>query len=65
MLQRLLAKRREQTVMGHRIEEPRLTLVAVMWGFLLFGLPVLALGILLDFLVQWATGLCIGLWCYF
>lgn len=65
MLQRLLAKRRDQTVMGHRIEEPRLTLLALMWCLILFGLPILALGILLDFLVQWATGLCIGLWCYF
>lgn len=65
MLQRLLAKRRDQTVMGHRIEEPRLTLLALMWCLILFGLPILALGILLDFLVQWATGLCIGLWCFF
>ena len=65
MLQRLLARRRDQTVMGYRLEEPRPTLVAAMWGLLLLGVPICALGILLDFLVQWATGLCVGLWCYF
>ena len=25
----------------------------------------LGLGLLLDVLVQWASGRCIGLWCYF
>ncbi len=65
MLQRLLARRRDQTVMGYRLEEPRPTLVAAMWACLILGLPVCALGMLLDFLVQWTTGLCTGWWCYF
>ena len=55
----------EQSVMGHRLPEARLTVWAAFWAFAYFGLPVLALGLLLDFLVQWATGRCIGLWCYF
>lgn len=50
--------------MGHRLPEPRPTLMAAVWGMVYFGLPVLALGLLLDFLVQWATGRCFGLWCY-
>ncbi len=65
MLQRMLARRRAQTVMGHRLEEPHLTRTAVLWGFVILGLPVLALGMLLDLLIQWATGHCVGLWCYF
>ncbi len=65
MLQRLLAKRRDQTVMGFRLEEPRLTLIALMWVLIYLGLPVIGLGLLMDFLIEWATGNCVGLWCYF
>lgn len=65
MFKRLRERRRAQTVMGHRLPEPRPTAMAAMWGLLYVGLPVLALGLLLDFLVQWVTGRCIGLWCYF
>ncbi len=65
MLQRLLAKRRDQTVMGFRLEEPRLTLIALMWVLIYLGLPVIGLGLLMDFLIEWTTGSCVGLWCYF
>ncbi len=65
MLQRLLAKRRDQTVMGFRLEEPRLTLIALMWVLIYLGLPVIGLGLLMDFLIEWTTGRCLGLWCYF
>jgi len=63
MFERLKARRRELAVMGRRLPEPRLTAMAAVWGFVYFGLPLLALGLLLDFLVQWATGRCVGLWC--
>lgn len=65
MLQRLFAKRRDQTVMGYRLEEPRLTRIALMWVLLYVGLPVISLGLLMDFVIAWMTGRCIGLWCYF
>ena len=65
MIKRLLAKRREQTVMGHRLEEPRPTLIAVMWVMLYLGLPIVGIGILVDLLISWATGSCFGLACYF
>lgn len=65
MFKRLKERRRAQTVMGHRLLEPRLTAMAAFWGVVYFGLPVLALGLLLDMLVQWITGRCIGLWCFF
>jgi hypothetical protein len=51
--------------MGHRLEEPRLTLWAAFWALLYVGLPVAVLGLVLDVLIQWATGRCLGLWCYF
>ncbi len=65
MLERFLKKRSEQTVMGYRLEEPRLTLFALMWFLLYVGLPVIGLGLLMDFLIEWTTGRCLGLWCYF
>ena len=65
MLQRFLKKLSEQTVMGYRLEEPRLTLIALIWFLLYVGLPVIGLGLLMDFLIEWTTGRCFGLWCYF
>ncbi len=58
-------KTSDQFVMGHRLPEPRPTVWAAFWAFVYFGLPVLAVGLLLDFLVQWGMGRCVGLWCYF
>ena len=51
-------------VMGQRITEPRPTLWAVFWVMVYLILPVLALGMLIDLLVQWVTGHCVGLWCF-
>ncbi len=65
MLKRLRERQRAQTVMGQRLHEPRLTLLAAFWGIVYFGLPVLGLGLMLDILVQWVTGRCVGLWCWF
>jgi hypothetical protein len=39
--------------------------MAVFWGMVYLGIPVLLLGILLDWLIQMATGQCTGLWCWF
>ena len=54
-----------RTVMGHRLESPRLT----GWGFAMLAAsiaaPVLGLGLLADLLVQVWTGRCLGLWCLF
>ena len=64
MLERLKNKRAQQTVMGHRLEEPRLTLWATFWALVYLGLPVAVVGLVLDGLIQWATGQCLGLWCH-
>ena len=48
MLQRLFKKRSDQTVMGFRLEEPRLTFIALLWFLLYVGLPVIGVGLLMD-----------------
>ena len=50
-------------VMGHDIGGARLTAAGVFWLGVYLGLPVLVLGNLLDLLVQWGLGWCVGLWC--
>jgi len=50
-------------VMGHDVAGPRLTLAGVFWLGVYLGLPVLVLGNLLDLLVQWSLGWCVGVWC--
>ena len=52
-----------QSVMGHDIGNARLTAAGVFWLLVYLGLPVLVLGNLLDLLVQWGLGWCVGLWC--
>lgn len=55
---------RAQTVLGHRIPEPRPTWVAAFWILLVLGVPVFLLGSLVDLALQVATGLCTGFWCW-
>jgi hypothetical protein len=58
----LLIKRPE-TVLGHSLPEPRITLAGALLLALAVSIPVLVLGSLLDLLVQWIFGICVGLWC--
>ena len=64
-LKDLLPGRKTDAVMGYRIAEPRPTLLAACWALIYLGLPLLAVGMLIDGLIQLATGVCTGLWCYF
>ena len=50
-------------IMGHDVGGARLTPAGVFWLVVYLGLPVLLLGNLLDLLVQWSLGWCVGLWC--
>ena len=54
-----------QTIMGHRLAEPRPTLMAVMLAMIYLGLPVALIGGLIDVLIQVFTGHCTGWWCWF
>lgn len=65
MLNKLRLRRKAETVMGHRLEEPRLTFMAVIWMLVYAVLPIVVIGSLLDLLVQQMTGQCTGFWCWF
>ena len=59
-----MARAKLQTVAGHKLPEPRITPMAIWLAFLWVGLPVLAVGGLLDVIMQLAFGICTGLWCF-
>jgi hypothetical protein len=56
-------KAKVETIAGHRLPEPKLATGAIWLGFLYVGLPVLALGGLMDLAAQTFFGACTGLWC--
>jgi hypothetical protein len=51
--------------MSHRLPESRPTIFAVLWLMIYLGTPLLLIGLVLDGLFQWATGVCVGVWCLF
>lgn len=57
------AEKPPREVLGHDVAGPRLTVAGVFWLLVYLGLPVLVLGNLLDLLVQWGLGWCVGVWC--
>lgn len=59
-----MARPKIQTVAGHRLPEPRITPMAIWLAFLWVGLPILAVGGLMDLVMQLAFGICTGLWCF-
>ena len=65
MLNKLRLRRHAETVMGQRLEEPRLTLMFVFWVFVYMGLPLLVISSAVDLLIQQITGSCTGFWCWF
>lgn len=65
MLKTLRERRKNETVMGHRLEEPHPTLLAVWWALVYLGLPLLLLGTVVDAIIQLTTGSCTGFWCWF
>jgi len=65
MLHKIRIRKNAETVMGHRLEEPRLTLMVVVWVMVYVGLPLLLVSSLIDLLIQQITGNCTGFWCWF
>lgn len=55
----------EGAVLGWRLAGERLTPAGWALVVAVFVLPVLALGLLLDAVVQWMFGWCLGVWCWF
>lgn len=54
-----------QTIAGHRLPEPRLTFMALVWLLVYAALPLMVLGALVDLWIQHTTGACTGIWCWF
>jgi hypothetical protein len=65
MLKKFLDQRRARVVMGHKLREPRATWWAGVWAAVYFGLPFLLITVLIDIAIEWVSGRCMGLWCYF
>ncbi len=59
-----MARTKIQTVAGHRLPEPRITPMAIWLAFLWVGVPILAIGGLMDLVMQLVFGVCTGLWCF-
>jgi len=65
MLNKLRLRKQTETVMGYRLDEPRPTLMLVLWAFIYVGLPLIVVSSVVDLLVQQITGNCTGFWCWF
>lgn len=65
MIKRLFTREKFQPILGHDIDKPRITLAGWFLVLLYLGVPAMALGGLLDLVVQQLTGECIGVWCLF
>jgi hypothetical protein len=65
MLNKLRLRKQAQTVMGYRLDEPRPTLMLVLWALIYVGLPLIVVSSLVDLLIQQITGNCTGFWCWF
>jgi len=55
---------RVHRVRGLDLDKPRPTAAA--WGLIMlyFGVPAMLIGALIDLVIQWASGDCVGLWCW-
>ncbi len=56
--------RKTDTVLGHKITEPRITIGAIWLSLLYVGFPLLIVTGLMDLAMQLFFGVCTGLWCY-
>ena len=59
-----MARAKLQAVAGQTLPGPRITPMAIWLVFLWVGVPVLAIGGLLDVIMQSGFGVCTGLWCF-
>ena len=63
-LNKLQIKGPVQTVLGHRIAEPKPTWQGLLLLVAAVSVPVLIAGSILDAAMQWFFGFCTGLWCF-
>ena len=65
MIKRLFTREKFQPILGHDIDKPRITLAGWFLVLLYLGVPAMMVGGLMDLVVQWLTGECVGVWCLF
>jgi len=65
MIKRLFTREKFQPILGHDIDKPRITLAGWCLILLYLGVPAMAIGGLIDLIVQQITGECVGVWCLF
>ena len=65
MIKRLFNREKFQPVLGHDIDKPRITAAGWLLVVLYLGVPAMLIGAAIDFVVQWITGDCLGVWCMF
>jgi hypothetical protein len=65
MIMRLFTREKFQPVLGHDIDKPRITAAGWLLICLYLGVPAMLMGGAIDFVVQWITGDCLGVWCMF
>lgn len=65
MIRRLFTSEKFQPILGHDIDKPRITAAGWLMILAYLGVPAMLAGGLLDLLVQWTTGQCLGVWCLF
>ncbi|MFM7761262.1 MAG: hypothetical protein ACKO6R_10435 [Burkholderiaceae bacterium] len=58
------AGRLHRRVRGLDLDKPRPTAAGWALIMLYFGLPAMLIGALIDILIQWTSGHCVGLWCW-
>ena len=65
MIKRLFTREKFPPVLGYDIDKPRITAAGWLLILIYLGVPAMVLGGAMDFLVQWITGDCLGVWCMF
>jgi hypothetical protein len=51
-------------VRGVDLDKPHPTAAGWALVFLYFALPAMLLGAIIDLVIQWGSGDCVGLWCW-
>lgn len=65
MIKRLFTREKFQPILGHDIDKPRITLAGWFLILVYLGFPAMLIGGVIDLIVQWISGECLGVWCLF
>lgn len=60
-----MKQEKSQPILGYDIDKPRITAAGWLLILVYLGVPAMLIGGLIDFMIQLATGRCLGVWCLF